>query len=77
MDDAVPCIARIVDDDVDLAVAEFGCLLNQVFDVGVVEDIAADCDGGTAVLLDGVDYRLRLLCAVLEIYLAQIFKLTY
>jgi hypothetical protein len=71
VDYTVPCVARIVDDDVDLAVAEFGGLLDERLDVGVVEDVAADCDGLAAILLDAVDYGFRLLCAVLALILRQ------
>jgi hypothetical protein len=63
VDHAVPRVAGIVDDDVDLAVAKVGGFLDERFNVGVVEDIAGDRDGRAAGLLDFVDYRLRFLCA--------------
>jgi hypothetical protein len=71
VDDTVPCVASIVDNDVDLAVAELSCLLDKRLDVSVVEDVAADCDRLAAILLDAVDYRLCLLWAVLALILPQ------
>jgi hypothetical protein len=70
VDDAVPCVARVVDNDVDLAVAKLRCLLNQGLDVCIVEDVAGDCDGAAAVLLDLVDDGLGLLCAVSDMFVA-------
>jgi hypothetical protein len=66
VNDTVPCVARIVDDDVDLAVAKLRSLLDERLDVRIVEDVASNCDGAAAVLLDLVDYGLRLFCAVSE-----------
>ena len=43
VDDAVPCVARIVDNDVDLASAKLGRLGDQCLDVGVVEHVACYC----------------------------------
>lgn len=65
MNDAVPCVSCIVDDDMDLAVSKLRCLLDQSLDVGVVEDVAADGDGLAAILLNVVDYGFSLLCVVL------------
>jgi hypothetical protein len=45
VDDAVPCIARVVDDDVYLAVAEVGGFLDERLDVRVVEHVARDGEG--------------------------------
>lgn len=56
VDHAVPCISRIVDDDVDLAVSELGGLFDERLDVSVVEDVAADSDGLSAGGFDRVDY---------------------
>jgi hypothetical protein len=70
VDHAVPCVARVIDDDVDLAVAKLRRLLNERLDVGIVEDVARDSDGAAAVLLDLVDYGLGLLCAVLDTFVA-------
>ena len=64
VDHAVPRVARVVDDDVDLAVAEVGGFLDERLDVRVVEYVAGDRDGRAARLLDVVDYGLRFLCAV-------------
>jgi hypothetical protein len=48
VDDAVPRVPGVVDDDVDLAVAELCGFGNERFDVGVVEHVAGDGDGGAA-----------------------------
>ena len=40
VNNAVPCIARIVYDNVDLSIAEFSGLLDEVGNVGVVKDVA-------------------------------------
>jgi hypothetical protein len=71
VNDTVPCITRIVDDDVDLAVAKLRSLLDERLDVSIVEDVAGYRDGAAAVLLDLVDYGLCLLCAVSEPFLTQ------
>jgi hypothetical protein len=68
VDDAVPCVAGIVDDDVDLAVAKVGRFLDERLDVGVVEHIAADCNGAAAVSFDLVDDGLRFLYAASDIF---------
>jgi hypothetical protein len=70
VDHAVPCVARVVNDDVDLAVAKLRSLLNERLDVGIVEDVACDCNGAAAVLLDLVDYGLGLFCVVLVMFVA-------
>ena len=48
VDHPVPRVPRIVDDDVDLAVAKLCGFLDERLDVGVVEDVAGDGDGGAA-----------------------------
>jgi len=55
VDDAVPCVARVVDDDVDLAVAEVCGVFDELGDVGVVHHVAHDSDGGAARCVDAVD----------------------
>jgi hypothetical protein len=55
VDDAVPGVAGVVDDVVDLAAAELGGFLDQDVDVVGVGDVAGDGDGPVgAVLVDGV-----------------------
>jgi hypothetical protein len=56
VNNTVPCVARIVDDDVDLAVTELCRLLDERLDVGIVEDVAADGNCAAAGLFDLVDY---------------------
>lgn len=54
MDDTVPGVASIVDNDVDLAVAKLGGLLDEVVNVVLVEDVASDSDGLAAVPVDPI-----------------------
>lgn len=53
VDDAVPRVAGVVDNDVDLAVAKLGGLVDEQLDVGAVEDVAGHADGLAAGLVDG------------------------
>jgi hypothetical protein len=55
VDHAVPRVAGVVDDDVDLAVAEGGGFFDECGYVGVVEDVADARDGGAAGFIDLVD----------------------
>lgn len=66
VDDTVPCIASVVDNDVDLAVAKFGGFLDESLDVVVVENITADCNGLAATLLDLLDYAVCLFCLLVS-----------
>lgn len=45
MNNSIPRKTRIIDDNVDLAVPEFGGLFNKGRDVLVVEDVANDRNG--------------------------------
>lgn len=45
VNDAIPCKSGVVDDDVNLAVAELGGFLDQIVDIVAVEDIADDGKG--------------------------------
>ena len=60
VDDAVPGVARVVDDDVDLAVAEGGRLLDELGDVLLGGDVAGYGDGLAAGGVDAVGYILGL-----------------
>jgi hypothetical protein len=51
MDDAVPGVAGIVHDDMDLAIAKLGGLLNQSLKVCVVKHVTRDGKGTTARLV--------------------------
>ena len=62
VDDAVPCEARVVDDDVDLAVAEFRRFLDECVDVRAVKHVARYGDGTAAGLVDLLGYCFRFLC---------------
>lgn len=73
VDDGVPGEAGVVDDDVDLAVAELGCLCDELPDALVPEQVpghsqclaAAGSDvGGHVVGLGGVDVGHDHLCAL-------------
>lgn len=54
MDDTVPGVPGVVDDDVNLATAEGRGLLDEAGDVGLVHDVAGNGQGAAAV---GVDLR--------------------
>jgi hypothetical protein len=58
VEDGIPGESGIVDNDVDLAVAEFGSLLDELWDVGVVEEITWNGNGRAT---GGVDF----LCYIL------------
>jgi hypothetical protein len=62
VNDTVPSVSGIVDDNVDLAIAEFCCLFDESLDVRIVENVAGDGNGAAAVRFDGVDDGLRFLC---------------
>lgn len=64
MDHAVPGVACVVDDDVDLAVAEVCGLLDERVKVFVVEHVAWGSDCLAAGLVDGIGDGLCLLCKV-------------
>ena len=55
MDHSIPREAGVVDDDVDLAVAEGGGFFHELRDVGGVEHVARDGEGAAA----GGGYRSR------------------
>lgn len=59
MNNPVPCKPGIVDDNMDLAVAELGCLVDESLDVLVVENVSDDCNGAAGLgAVDGVDYAV-------------------
>lgn len=60
MHHAVPRVAGVVDDDVDLAAAKGRGLLDKPLEVFVVEHVAHDGQGAAAVGLDGGDCLLGL-----------------
>lgn len=62
MDDAVPRKARVIDDDVNLPVAELRRLLHQRVDVRAVQHIAGYGDCGAAGFLDRFGYCFCFLC---------------
>ena len=62
MDHAVPGVACVVDDDVDLAVAEVCGLLHERFEVFVVEHVSWCGDSLATALLDGFYNVLCLFC---------------
>lgn len=58
---AVPGVAGVVDDDVQLAAAELGGLLDEALEVVVVEHVTHDRQGAAAVGVDLVGDLARLL----------------
>lgn len=63
MNDAVPRKARVVDDDVDLAVAELRRFFHQRVDVGAVQHVAGYGDRAAAGFVDRFGYGFGFLCA--------------
>ena len=68
VDHAVPSVACVVDDDVDLAVAEVCGLLDERVDVFVVEHVSGDSECLAAALVDGVCDGLCFVCGVCVSY---------
>lgn len=62
MDHAVPGVACVVDDDVQLAAAEVCGLLDEGVDVLVVKHVSRDGEGLAAALIDGVGDALCFVC---------------
>ena len=60
VNDTVPCVARIVDNDVNLAASKICGFLDELSDVFVLQNIAYDGDSGAAALCDFIDNSLRL-----------------
>lgn len=67
MDHAVPGVTCVVNDDVDLAVAEVCGLLDEGFEVFVVEHVSWRSDCLTTALLDGVYDALCFRCVPCQI----------
>lgn len=55
---SVPGEAGVVDNDVYLAIAEFGCLLHQLVDMFCIQHVARDGNGGATSLFDLLDNAL-------------------
>ena len=64
VDHAVPGVACVVDDDVDLAVAKVCGLLDERVDVCVVEHVSRDSEGLATALVDCVCDVLCFVCGV-------------
>jgi hypothetical protein len=62
VDHTVPSVTCIIDDDVDLAVAELCGLLDERVEVFVVEHVAWGGNGFATALVDGVGDALCLFC---------------
>ena len=69
VDHAVPGVACVVDDDVDLAVAEVCGLLDERVDVFVVEHVSGDSECLAAALVDGVCDGFCLVCGAIVSYI--------
>lgn len=54
VNDAVPSVAGIVDDDVQFTFAEFCSFLDECVEVDVVQHVSRHGEGFAAVLVDGV-----------------------
>lgn len=52
VDDAVPSVAGVVDDDVDLSIAKVGGALDESVYIVCLEDVSRDSDGLAAIGLD-------------------------
>jgi len=62
VDHSVPRVACVVDDDMDLAVAKLGGLLDKFIDVFVAQHVPWNCQRASAILLDRLGDVLCLLC---------------
>lgn len=62
VDHPVPGEAGVVDDDVDLAAAKLGALLDQRVDVRIVQHVAGHGQRAAAALVDLLCNLLGLLC---------------
>jgi hypothetical protein len=60
VNDTVPGVARIVDDDVDLSVAKFCSLLDQIIDIFCLENVSGDSYSLAAILIDVISNSLGL-----------------
>lgn len=67
MDDAVPGVSGVVDNDVNLAVAELSSLLDKLVDVLVVQHVARHGSCAAAILVDLLCNRLRFLCEAISL----------
>lgn len=55
MNNTIPCKAGIIDNNVDLAIAEISCLLHQIGDIVAVKDVADNSEGAAGFRrVDGV-----------------------
>ncbi len=57
----IPCVASIVDDDVNLAASKLSCFGDERLDVGVVEHVARYSQGTATRRVDFRGYRFRFL----------------
>ena len=62
MDDAVPGVPGVVDDDIDLAIAKLGGALDEGINVVCLEDISRDSNGLAAIGLDALSDSVALVC---------------
>jgi hypothetical protein len=60
VNDTIPCVSRVVDNDVNLAASEICGFLDEFSDVFVFQNVAYDSDGGAAALFDFIDNSLCL-----------------
>ena len=67
VDDGVPGVSGVVDNDVDLAAAEVSGFLDEPGNVVRVQDVADHGDGLAAILLDLLNNTLCLLCAGMSV----------
>ncbi len=58
MNDTIPSIAGIVDNDVDLATSKLCRLLDKRLDVLIVENVAGYSNSAPSCLVNFIDYRL-------------------
>lgn len=60
VNDTIPCVSRVVDNDVNLAASEICGFLDEFSDVVVFQNVAYDGDGGATALFDFIDNSLCL-----------------
>lgn len=74
---AVPSVACVVDDDVNLSLAELGGFLDELVEVCVIEHISGDGEGFATALVDGVGDLLCFGCGCCVSIVARFTRLCY
>jgi len=60
VNDTIPSIARVIDDDIDLSIAKVCSLLNKIIDIFRLENISGHSYSLAAILVDIISNSLAL-----------------